>query len=63
MKTLCASLLGEFTKANGRVRKCRVIGRSKGDLIVQYSERGQTLVCYIRPDEFRAHTNTKNETL
>lgn len=46
--------LGEFTKASGQVRQCRLLWKTRRGLLkVQYVERGQTLVCYIAPDEFR----------
>jgi hypothetical protein len=46
--------LGEFTKASGQVRQCRAIWLTRRGLLkVQYVERGQTLVGYITPNEFR----------
>lgn len=46
--------LGEFTKANGQRRQCRVLWKTRRGLLkVTYVERGQTLVGYISPEEFR----------
>lgn len=60
------SMIGEFTDAKGNSRQCISLGVlksgcCKGLLKIRYRRKGQSVVGYITPEEFRPDTRSREQ--